>query len=150
MPLEIRRATPADAPLIHPLLHAAHRWNAAHGFNFTAATVDLNEVIERIAECEVYLLCDGDAAVGTVTLFDDGGIGWLGVDPEAQGKGYGRQLLQFAEEQLRQHGFTVAKLDTPVSHPWLPAFYQRYGYKPVGTTHWEGKRYDSILLEKPL
>lgn len=150
MPLIIRRAAVADAPVVLPLLHAAHGWNAAHGFNFTAATVELNEVAKRIAESELYLLFDDAEAVGTVTVFDDGGIGWLGVSPTAQGKGNGKHLLRFAEARLRELGCTVAKLDTPADHPWLPAFYQRHGYQIVGTTHWEGKRYDSVLLEKPL
>lgn len=146
----IRRATRADAPLIQPLLHGAHRWNYAAGFNFSAATVELPEIMERLEEAEVYLLLADGTPEGTVTIFDDGTIGWLGVAPAAQGRGHGRRLLAFAEERIRQMGLGKAKLDTPVSHPWLPAFYQRCGYLPVGTVHWEGKRYDSVLLEKDL
>ncbi|HYF81188.1 MAG TPA: GNAT family N-acetyltransferase [Symbiobacteriaceae bacterium] len=150
MNVSIRRATEADAPLIQPLLHAAHRWNYAAGFNFTAATVALPEVVKRINESEVYLISADGTPEGTVTIFDDGTIGWLGVAPEAQGRGHARRLLAFAEGRIRQMGLHTAKLDTPVSHPWLPAFYQRCGYQPVGTVHWEGKRYDSVLLEKEL
>jgi ribosomal protein S18 acetylase RimI-like enzyme len=150
MNLSIRRATEADAPLIQPLLHAAHRWNYAAGFNFTAATVALPEIIERIKEAEVYLLLTDEAPEGTVTIFDDGTIGWLGVAPETQGRGHGRRLLAFAEARIREMGLPRAKLDTPSTHPWLPAFYQRCGYQLVGTVHWEGKQYDSVLLEKEL
>jgi GNAT superfamily N-acetyltransferase len=145
-----RRANTADASLITPLLHAAHRWNYAAGFNFSAATVSMPEVIERISEAEVYLLEADGAPAGTVTIYDDGTIGWLGVAPAAQGAGHGRRLLAFAEERIRQMGLARAKLDTPITHPWLPAFYQRCGYLPVGTVHWEGKRYDSVLMEKGL
>jgi GNAT superfamily N-acetyltransferase len=73
-----------------------------------------------------------------------------GVHPERGGAGYGARLIAFAENCARRKGWTRLQLDTPITHPWLPGFYRRLGYQPVGTAHWEGKQYDSVIMEKAL
>lgn len=77
----VRPVAAHEAPAVLALLHAAHAWSLANGFNFRA---------------------------------------------------------------------TRLRLDTPETHPWLPAFYGRLGYRPTGTVQWEGKRYRSVWLEKRL
>ncbi|MFZ5816439.1 MAG: GNAT family N-acetyltransferase [Bacillota bacterium] len=148
--LSVRRAVPEEAPTMQALLHAAYAPNLAAGFNFTAATVGLEELRELIREQECYLLWAGPALVGTITLWDDGSIGRFGIEPGRKGQGLGRWLLAFAEDLARMKGWARVELDTPVSHPWLPDFYRRCGYEPVRTVHWEGKRYDSVVMEKEL
>ncbi len=150
MTIEIRRATPEDAPLVQHLLHQAYAANAAAGFNFTAATVDLDKVVETFTYADIYLLFEGDAPRGTVTVFNDGNIGWFGVLPQRRGLGHGRRLLGFAEERVRAMGKDRAYLNTPVNHPWLPAFYRRCGFVAVRVVHYPGKNYDSEEFEKPL
>lgn len=148
--LQMRRAAPAEAPLVQGLLHRAYAANAAAGFNFTAAKVDLEQVREMISSEETYLLMADGAACGTITLRSDGKPVWFGVSPELQGRGYGARLLAFAEERARQKGWESLVGYTPMSHPWLPAFYQRHGYRPVGTVHEVGKNYDWVLMAKAL
>jgi GNAT superfamily N-acetyltransferase len=154
--MHLRRAMPEEAAAIQNLLHRAYADNAAAGFNFSAATVELETVRAAIAEEEVYFLVDSEAVVGTFTLRDEsedrtqGEFGWFAVDPEHRGRGLGVQILALAQQRARERGWQRLCLDTPITHPWLPAFYQRQGFVPYGTTHYEGKRYDSILLEKPL
>ncbi len=148
--IAIRRARVADALVVQQILHKAHGENLSAGFNFTAATISLSEMEEAIREAETYLLLAGDQPVGTITLWPDRTIGYFGVDPQRMGMGYGRILLAFAEDRGRMKGWEKLVLDTPENHPWLPAFYQRYGFRPVDRTHWEGKRYDSVIMELPL
>lgn len=150
MPLVIRRSTGDDAPAVRDLLHRAHAANLAAGFNFSAATIGMQEMQEWIARGEGYVLAEGERIVGTVTLWDDGRVGALGVDPERSGAGYGARLMAFAENCARRKGWARLKLDTPITHPWLPEFYRRLGYWQVGTAHWEGKRYDSVIMDKAL
>jgi GNAT superfamily N-acetyltransferase len=152
--MHLRRATPEEATIVQDLLHRAYAANAAAGFNFTAATVDLKTVRETIETEETYLLLDGGAVVGTFTLRNEsedrrfGVFGWFAVDPARRGQGLGARLLAYGEERARARGWQRLRLDTPVNHPWLPAFYQRHGFVPVGTVHWEGKTYDSVVMER--
>ncbi|MHB0886211.1 MAG: GNAT family N-acetyltransferase [Bacillota bacterium] len=150
MTVEIRRATPDEAPIIRELLHRAYAENAAAGFNFMAADVGLEKVVDTFGYADIFLLSEDGEPRGTVTVFNDGNIGWFGVAPEKRGLGYGRRLLAFAEERVRARGQDRAYLNTPVSHPWLPAFYRRCGFIPVRVVHYPGKKYDSEEFEKPL
>ncbi len=54
---------------------------------------------EDISKGIVYILNDGDTSVGTVTVYEDS-ITRLFVLPEYQHKGYGKALLDFAEEKI--------------------------------------------------
>lgn len=146
----VRRAGPEEAEEVRRLLHRAHARNLANGFNFTAATISLDEMQRVMAHEETYVLEEAGELRGTVTLWSDGTLGKLGVDPEAGGRGFGARLIAFVEERAREKGWTRLELDTPVTHPWLPAFYQRHGYRPVRKVHWEGKLYDSVVMEKEL
>ncbi len=149
--MQFRRAGLEDAEVLQALLHRAYAANAATGFNFTAATTDLALVHETIATAETWLLEAEGRLLGTVTLRRQASsINWLAVDPPAQGQGLGARLLAFAEARARQCGRRTIQLDTPVTHPWLPAFYQRHGFRRQRVTHWEGKAYDSVILEKAL
>jgi len=54
------------------------------------------------------------------------------VDPEAQGRGYGRVILQALEQHARQLGFSRATLLTgPDQHPAID-LYQSAGYEHAG------------------
>lgn len=151
----IRPAGPQDAQAALAVLHAAHAWNLAHGFNFTAATMDLPTLAARMTpETFFVATCDGRVA-GTVEVKPDEPPGlWslhlLGVDPALAATGVGRALVAFAERHAGAHGATALRLDTPEHHPWLPAFYQRLGYRVTGTVQWEGKHYRSVWLTKAL
>ncbi|MFN3430130.1 MAG: GNAT family N-acetyltransferase [Candidatus Sericytochromatia bacterium] len=151
----IRPAAAADAPAALAVLHAAHAWNLAHGFNFTAATMRLDELAERLTP-ETFFVAEVDGRlVGTVEVKPEPapgmwGLHLLGVDPACAARGVGRALVAFAEAHAAANGADRLRLDTPEHHPWLPAFYQRLGYRQTGTVQWEGKRYRSVYLTKSL
>lgn len=72
----------------------------------------------------VYLLCEDYKTVGTVTLRGNE-ICRLFVLPSYQGKGYGRALLDFAEEQI-MHDHDEIVLDASLS---AKSIYLKRGYK---------------------
>ena len=75
----------------------------------------------------VYLLEDEGRIVGTVTVSGNH-INRLFVLPECQHKGYGRALIDFAEEKISEQYKTI-ELDA--SFPAKPIYLKR-GYKDVG------------------
>jgi ribosomal protein S18 acetylase RimI-like enzyme len=59
---------------------------------------------------------------------DRGYIGLLSVDPQRQGSGFGRKLMEAAEEYLRGAGCSVAELRVVSARTPLPGFYRHLGY----------------------
>lgn len=57
----------------------------------------------------------------------------LYVDPALQSKGTGARLMQFAEQEARQHGFTTVWLSVWQEAPRSINFYERQGYRTFGT-----------------
>ncbi len=56
----------------------------------------------------------------------------LAVHPEYQGKGYAQQLMDFAENQAKQIGFTSIRLDTFSQNKRNQRFYEHRGYHRLG------------------
>jgi ribosomal protein S18 acetylase RimI-like enzyme len=59
---------------------------------------------------------------------DRGYIGLLSVDPQRQGSGLGRKLMDAAEEYFRKAGCVAAELRVVSARTLLPAFYRHLGY----------------------
>ena len=85
------------------------------------------EVIALLTAGIVYLVVDDSCVpAGTVTLTDNE-VDRLFVLPEFQGRGYGRALLDFAEERISE------KYDVIILHASLPAknIYLKRGFREV-------------------
>ncbi len=151
-------------------MHAAHAWNAANGFNFTAADITLESLLDRILPDRFYvaIAVTSGGIVGTIELKPDdeegsafwdlqpGGVedSWgfhmLAVAPDSGLRGVGRQLVEFAQAETRRRGARRLTLDTPENHPWLPTYYAGLGFERIGYHQWPGKTYRSVLMGKPL
>jgi len=59
---------------------------------------------------------------------DRGYIGLLSVDPQRQGFGLGRKLMDAAEQFFRENGCAAVDLHVVSARTPLPAFYHRLGY----------------------
>lgn len=59
----------------------------------------------------------------------------LGVHPEVWSKGYGQQLMNFAEEFAKKHGYTSVRLDTFSQNTRNHRFYEARGYVRLGDVY---------------
>jgi GNAT superfamily N-acetyltransferase len=64
---------------------------------------------------------------------DRGYLGLLGVDPQRQGAGLGRKLMDAAEEFFREAGCIAVDLRIVSARAPLPSFYRHLGYLETGT-----------------
>jgi GNAT superfamily N-acetyltransferase len=75
-------------------------------------------------------------------------VEYLWVEESRRHLGYGRQLIEAAEQEARRRGCVTLVLDThDFQAPWL---YTRLGYKLAGTTHDTPRGYRQYLYEKRL
>src|SRR5215472_4912929 len=72
----------------------------------------------------------------------------IAVDPSAQGRGLGRALMEFAEQEAACRGLTRMALVTHEAMTENQAIYARLGY--VETEHRTEDGYRRISMEKPL
>lgn len=96
----------------------------------------------------LFLLTTGVDCVGAVTLDANqdpsyASLQWqfeapalvvhrLCVSPHLQGRGFGKRLMQFAEEHATGGGYGSIRLDAYSGNPSAVAFYQQRGYRRVG------------------
>ena len=74
---------------------------------------------------------DGDAIVATAMAGHDGHRGWVyyvATDPERRSRGYGRVIMNAAEDWLRAAGMAKVQLMVRRENAKAGAFYQSIGY----------------------
>ena len=79
---------------------------------------------------------DADAIVATVMVGHDGHRGWVyyvAVDPARRAQGLGRDIMNAAEDWLRQAGIAKLQLLVRRSNAKAGAFYQSLGYTEAET-----------------
>jgi ribosomal protein S18 acetylase RimI-like enzyme len=75
--------------------------------------------------------------IGTVMVGYDGHRGWIyyfAVEPKHQGKGYGKQLVQTAEDILKAQGAPKLNLMIRTTNSKVQSFYSSIGYKNSDVT----------------
>ena len=79
---------------------------------------------------------DGDAIVATAMVGHDGHRGWVyyvATDPDRRAKGYGRAIMNAAEDWLRAAGIAKLQLMVRRENAKAGAFYQSIGYAEAQT-----------------
>ena len=79
---------------------------------------------------------DGDAIVATAMVGYDGHRGWVyyvATDPDRRAKGYGRAIMNAAEDWLRAAGIAKLQLMVRRENAQAGAFYQSIGYAEAQT-----------------
>jgi ribosomal protein S18 acetylase RimI-like enzyme len=162
--MTIRLATPADLPLLHPVIERAYRGDAARaGWTFesdllTGPRTDLaslTAILENPADRLLIALDTDDTPLGCVQISDRKGhekgtglayLGLLCIDPARQSSGLGRRLIAAAEDRAaRLFGATTMEMTVIDSRVELIAWYQRRGYALTSE-----RRLFPIPLDPPL
>ena len=74
---------------------------------------------------------DGGSIVASVLVGHDGHRGWVyyvAVDPDHRDKGYGRVIMDAAEDWLRARGIEKLQLMVRPDNSQVQAFYRSLGY----------------------
>jgi ribosomal protein S18 acetylase RimI-like enzyme len=74
---------------------------------------------------------DGSAVVASVLVGHDGHRGWVyyvAVDPDCRTRGYGRVIMDAAEQWLHKRGIEKLQLMVRPDNAQVQAFYQSLGY----------------------
>lgn len=115
---EIRKALPADLETVSRIVRETI--NAVYPRYYPAGAVELflsyhspDRIAADISEGIVYLAEAGGESVGTVTVRGDE-VCRMFVLPGYQGKGYGGELLRFAEKVIAR-SFGTARLDASLA-----------------------------------
>jgi ribosomal protein S18 acetylase RimI-like enzyme len=146
-PPSLRRATAADLTAIKALIDAAYaRYLTRMDKPPGPMLRDYGPSIEAGATWVA-----GSPIVAVLTLYprdDHLLIENVAVHPSAQGRGLGRALMTFAEEEAARRGFTRTTLYTHEVMTENQAIYARLGYTEVERRAEDG--YRRIYMEKQL
>jgi GNAT superfamily N-acetyltransferase len=144
----IRPARPEDADAIRRLvLDACGHYVARIGKPPGPMLYDYDR---RIADEQAWVLEEDGRLAGALVLEDaEGGallLDNVAVAPSAQGKGYGRALVAFAEEEARRRGHGVVRLYTNALMAENLALYGRLGFRETGRVSEKG--YERVYMAK--
>jgi GNAT superfamily N-acetyltransferase len=146
------------------LLHRAYARLGALGLNYTAVDQTPETTAQRIAGGQCFVAGSSGKLVGTIVVkptytnnecayYTRPGVAAVhqfAVDPDSQGNGIGRALLQACEDWAMLQGFRELALDTAAQAKHLIELYSRLGYVHVGYVQWTGKAYQSVVLSRSL
>ena len=143
----IRQARAGEADTVSAVVHAAYQHYIARIGKPPGPMLD--DYAQRIADGQTWVLEDAERIAGMLVL-EETPAGMLldniAVLPEYQGKGVGRALLEFAEAEARQRGFSAIHLYTHALMTENIALYSRIGY--VETRRVTEKGYDRVYMTK--
>ena len=161
----IRLLDPTDSLAeLTALLHRAYASLARMGLNYTAVDQTAEVTAQRIRGGTCWVATHDAAMIGTILAqpthptskceyFTRPGVACVhqfAVDPDHQGQGLGRMLMQQAEQWATRAGYAELAMDTAEPATHLVDFYGRLGFRPVGSVQWGGKVYRSVVLSKRL
>jgi GNAT superfamily N-acetyltransferase len=154
-----RLATHDDIPPLARLINAAYTVEA---FFIRGARTTERELRDKLdTPGAAFLVVDGGTPgtlAGAVYVELRGGRGYFGllsVDPARQGEGLGRVLVEAAETRCRAAGCAALEIDVVSLRTELPAFYEQFGLRPVGTAPFPAPEkltqpVHLIVMSKPL
>lgn len=145
----IRSAKFADCDTVRRIAHAAYAFYLPRMDREPAPLLEDYEA--RADEGAVFVLEVGSKIVGFVVLvLKDGAmlLDNLAVAPGAQGRGYGRMLVEFAENQALAAGATELRLYTNVVMRENLALYAHLGF--IETHRAEENDYRRVFMSQKL
>lgn len=128
--MEIRRALPEDAETLVRIINLAFQ---VEKFFIAGERIGLAGVRAFLEKGE-FLIAGSQGCVYMEPRGDRCYLGLLSVDPELQGTGLGRRLVEAAEDRARRLGCRAVDLRVVNLRAELPAFYRHLGYFENGTS----------------
>ncbi|MGC2151785.1 MAG: GNAT family N-acetyltransferase, partial [Terriglobales bacterium] len=128
----MRFAEAADIQAIADLVNTAFR---PERFFVTTDRTNPEKVAALFLKGKFILIFDGGALAGCVYIelrAERGYFGLLAVDPARQHGGFGRQLIEAAENYCRAAGCRFMDLTFVNLRQKLPGYYRRFGYVESG------------------
>ncbi|MYL29192.1 GNAT family N-acetyltransferase [Halobacillus halophilus] len=130
----IREAAAEDAPQLNVCMQKAYMAyeERMKGKRLPPMDVDYEE---EIASYPVWVIEREGEIIGAVILTFDPSctqVANIAVDPDYQGRGLGRKLLDFAEQKALDRGYVEMRLATHVLLTENAAFYTSMGWEEVG------------------
>ncbi len=147
----IRQAKILEIPEILNVCRACARHMIQNGIYQWNDSYPSKEALEKdVTRKELYVLVDytkilGCISISTLMDYEYESVKWLtpnvnnvyihrlAVHPDFQGKGYARQLMDFAEARARRHHFVSIRLDTFSKNEGNQRFYANRGYHKLGS-----------------
>jgi ribosomal protein S18 acetylase RimI-like enzyme len=157
--MEIRKVRETDRSRIANILQDVKNFNPEE---VRVALELVDDALEKgnRSDYQVYVLEGEDLVIqgyvcfGKTPLTDSTfDFYWLAVSPAAQGKGYGRLLISFVEEQVKEAGGTILVLETSSleSYSRTVRIYMDCGYQIVARIkNFYRAGDDKIILTKEL
>jgi ribosomal protein S18 acetylase RimI-like enzyme len=144
-----RRATPPEANAVSELVNGAFKkYISLIGRKPLPMITDHHDLIQNH---EVWVLEDHDEIIAVLELMlkeDSLYIDTVAVNNAHQSRGFGRQLLRFAETRARELGLNAMTLFTNERYTQLLEMYARFGYVETHRIHVQGT--DAVHLRKAL
>jgi len=129
MPFDIRPATVDDIAAIERIVADAYT-PYVQRIGATPGPM-LDDYPARVAQGGVHVLQVQDGIRAVLVLIPEADcllLDNIAVAPDAQGKGYGRHLLRFAEDEARRRGYSCIRLYTQEKMTENIGIYRRYRY----------------------
>jgi GNAT superfamily N-acetyltransferase len=132
--IQIRMASPADAPSIASVLYESFiEYKALYTDEAFAATAPASEQIQnRMSEGPIWVAVRDDAIVGTMSAVSRSGslyIRGMAVIPSARGLGIGESLLKQVENFDSSHSYKRVILSTTPFLARAIRLYERMGFR---------------------
>ncbi len=111
---------------------------------------DLEKVHELLKLPNITLVLEESGGIAGFVMMKSGGyINFLYVDKDHLGKGYGKKLIQAAEEKARESGLEKTYLHASV-YTAKRKIYQKLGYQDLGLEKYEiiGVGFEGHRMEK--
>lgn len=145
----IRPARPDDQARIEAIVEAAYSPYLARMDRKPAPMLD--DYAARIAAGQTHVLEEDGVTVGLLVL-EPGGefllLENIAVDPACHGRGFGRRLMEFTEQEARRRGYAAVELYTNEVMVENIARYRHLGYVEVSRERVGG--YDRVYMRKTL
>jgi GNAT superfamily N-acetyltransferase len=144
----VRLATPSDLPQVENIVRTAYRGYIPRIGREPGPMLD--DYASLIDQGQVHVLEDIDV-VGVLVLVPEPNtmlLDNIAIAPSAQGRGFGRLLLDFAEQEARRQGFGAIRLYTNALMTENLTLYLRHGY--VETHRGQEKAFSRVYMAKQL